>query len=193
MKTKILLLGNTGQVGWELNRTLITLGDLVAIDYPQINMADENNIRSLAEKYQPDIIINATAYTDVDKAESEQDLALAINGTGPGILAEIVQEQNAFLIHFSTDYIFDGSKHGFYTEGDQPAPINVYGSTKLAGEIAIKERTNSFFIFRTSWVYSNRRPCFVSKVFKWAMANEVLNIVEIKSAIRLRPVPWLKC
>jgi dTDP-4-dehydrorhamnose reductase len=175
---KILLLGSIGQVGWELNRTLLTLGELVALDYPEIDMADADNIRKTVRNVEPDLIINATAYTNVDKAESEPDLAMAINGTGPGILAEEAKRLGAALIHYSTDYVFDGTKGEPYTEEDEPNPINVYGETKLAGERAVQAVDGAYLIFRTSWVYSLRRPCFVTKVLKWAREQETLRIVD---------------
>ncbi len=175
---KILLLGNTGQVGWELNRTLPTLGELVALDYPHIDMADPDSIRSIVRETKPNLIVNATAYTNVDKAESEPDLAMAINGAGPGILAHEAKLMGAALIHYSTDYVFDGAKGSPYVEADQPNPINVYGETKLAGEKTIQEVGGTYLIFRTSWVYSMRRPCFVTKVLEWAKTKEELRIVD---------------
>jgi dTDP-4-dehydrorhamnose reductase len=175
---KILLLGNTGQLGWELHRSLLTLGEITALDYPQIDMADPDNIIQTVRAAEPDIIINATAYTDVDKAETERDLAMAINGTGPGILAEEAKQRGAALIHYSTDYVFDGTKGEPYTEEDQPNPLNVYGHTKLAGERAVQAVGGAYLIFRTSWVYSLRRPCFVTKVLQWARENETLRIVD---------------
>lgn len=178
MAMKILLLGKTGQVGWELNRTLLTLGDLVALDYPEIDLASAESIRGVVRRVKPNLIINATAYTDVDKAESEPDLAMAINGTGPGILAEEAKRLDAALIHYSTDYVFDGTKGAPYTEEDEPNPINVYGETKLAGERAVQDVGGAYLIFRTSWVYSLRRPCFVTKVLKWAREQETLRIVD---------------
>jgi dTDP-4-dehydrorhamnose reductase len=174
----ILLLGNTGQLGWELHRTLLTLGDLVTLDYPEIDMADPKSIRTVVRKYQPNLIVNATAYTDVDKAESEPELAMAINGIGPGILAEEIQSLGGALIHYSTDYVFDGTKGVAYTEEDKPNPLNVYGKTKLAGEQAVQAVGGAYLIFRTSWVYSLRRPCFVTKVLEWAHKNETLRIVD---------------
>ncbi|MDT8382708.1 MAG: dTDP-4-dehydrorhamnose reductase [Brevefilum sp.] len=175
---KILLLGNTGQLGWELNRTLLTLGDLVALDFPQIDMADPDNIQSIVREHEPGLIVNATAYTDVEKAENQSDLAMAINGKGPGILAEEAKRLGGGLIHYSTDYIFDGKKGESYIEEDVPNPLSVYGSTKLAGEKAVQDVDGNYLIFRTSWVYSLRRPCFVTKVLKWARENEVLRIVD---------------
>lgn len=175
---KILLLGNTGQLGWELNRTLLPLGELVALDFPQINMADPESIRSIVRAHKPALIINATAYTDVDKAESEVNLATAINAKGPGVLAKEANRLNAALVHYSTDYVFDGTKGEPYTEEDQPNPLSVYGETKLLGEQAVQKSGDAFLIFRTSWVYSLRRPCFVTKVLQWARQHKTLRIVD---------------
>ena len=175
---KILLLGNTGQLGWELNRTLLTLDDLIALDYPQIDMSDPDSIRSVMRKHEPDLVINATAYTNVNKAESEPELAMAINGTGPGVLAEEAKRSSIAIIHYSTDYVFDGTKGTPYIEEDQPNPLSVYGKTKLAGEEAVQAVGGAYLLFRTSWVYSLRRPCFVTKVLQWARERETLRIVD---------------
>ena len=175
---KILLLGNTGQLGWELNRTLLTLGELTALDYPQINMADPGSLKTIIREHKPNLIINATAYTDVDKAESEPEKAMAINATGPRVLAEEALKTGAALIHYSTDYVFDGSKGTAYTEEDEPNPINMYGSSKLRGEQAIKQVGGAYLILRTAWVYSMRRTCFVTKVLEWANKQKVLRIVD---------------
>lgn len=174
----ILLLGNTGQLGWELHRSLLPLGEITAFDYPQIDMANLRSIQAVIKDTKPDIIINATAYTDVDKAESEPELAQAINATGPGILAEEAQKRKAAIIHFSTDYVFDGTKGSPYTENDQPNPLGAYGKTKLAGEQAVGAVEGAHLIFRTSWVYSLRRPCFVTKALQWARKNQILRIVD---------------
>jgi len=175
---KILLLGNTGQVGWELNRTLLTLGELVALDYPQVDMADPKSIQNIVRDIKPQIIVNATAYTDVDKAEEQPELAEAINGVGPGILAEEACKLGAALIHYSTDYVFDGTKGEPYTAEDVPNPINQYGLSKLHGEQAVQAVARAYLLFRTSWVYSLGRPCFVTKVLEWARTREVLRIVD---------------
>jgi len=175
---KILLLGNTGQLGYELNRTLLSLGNLVAIDFPHVDMSDPDNIRSMVREHQPNLIINATAYTNVDKAESETELAKAINVTGPGILAEEVKKIRGALIHYSTDYVFDGTKGDAYIESDKPTPLSIYGETKEAGEQAVQSVGGAYLIFRTSWVYSMRRPCFVTKVLEWARKHETLRIVD---------------
>src|SRR5450759_5854262 len=124
---KILLIGNTGQLGWELQRALQPQGSVIAIDYPEINMADANSIQKTVEQHHPQVIFNASAYTAVDKAESEPGLAGAINNTGPGFLAEAAKKLDAAIIHYSTDYVFDGSKGVPYLETDHPNPLNVYG------------------------------------------------------------------
>ena len=178
MTIKILLLGNTGQLGWELNRTLFTLGELTALDYPQINMADPENIRALVRRMRPNIVVNATAYTNVDQAEIEPNLAYAINAAGVEVLALETAELGSALVHYSTDYGCDGQKGTPYTEDDLPSPLNVYGKTKLAGENKVKDCTEIYLVFRTSWVYSLRRPSFVTKVLQWAREQETLRIVD---------------
>jgi dTDP-4-dehydrorhamnose reductase len=174
---KILLFGKLGQLGWELNRSLITLGELTVVDYPQINFSKPKDIRSLVRDVSPDVIVNAVAYTAVDKAEQEQDLAYAINAIAPGILAEEAIRLKAALIHYSTDYVFDGTKGSAYLETDTPNPINVYGKSKLDGEKRIQESEGTFLIFRTSWVYSLRKESFVTKMLKLARTQPVLRIV----------------
>jgi dTDP-4-dehydrorhamnose reductase len=174
---KLLLLGNTGQLGWELQRTLQPLGVVVALDYPEINMADASNIRKTLQEHRPDVIINATAYTAVDKAESEPELAEAINATGPGVLAEEARKLKAVLVHYSTDYVFDGKKGAPYIETDLPNPLNVYGLSKLHGEQAIQQVGGAYLILRTSWVYSLRQGGFVNKVLEWARRQEPLRMV----------------
>jgi dTDP-4-dehydrorhamnose reductase len=178
LKNKILLLGNIGQLGWELHRSLFPIGEITALDFPQVDMANADGIRKIVYQIKPNLIVNATAYTNVNKAESEPELALAINGIGPGILAKAAKEINAGFIHFSTDYVFNGQKGTAYTEEDAPNPINVYGETKLAGEQAVQDVGGIYLIFRTSWVYSLRRPCFVTKFLQWAKVHETLRIVD---------------
>jgi dTDP-4-dehydrorhamnose reductase len=175
---KLLLLGNTGQLGWELERTLQPLGQVVALDFPGIDMANADSIRKVVRQQSPQVIVNATAYTAVDKAESEPDLAYAINATGPGVLAEEARRLNAALIHYSTDYVFDGTKGTPYVETDLPHPLNVYGQSKLAGEQAIQSVDGTYLILRTAWVYSLRRESFVTKVLQWARQYETLRIVD---------------
>ena len=177
MTGKILLLGNTGQLGWELQRTLAPLGEVIGVDYPAINLAQPESIQQVIQQTQPQIIINATAYTAVDRAESEPDLAMAINGTAPRILAEAARRLGASLIHYSTEYVFDGSKGCAYVETDSPNPLGVYGSSKLAGEEAIAQVGGAYLTLRTSWVYSVRRPSFVTKVMEWSRQQPVLRMV----------------
>ena len=174
---KILLLGKNGQLGWELQRTLAPLGQVISLDLPEINLVDPDSIVSVARKIEPQVIVNATAYTAVDRAESEPEIASAVNAQSPGMLAEVSNEIHAGLIHFSTNYVFNGEKGSPYTEADTPDPKNVYGKSKLAGEIAIQQTDASYMIFRTSWVYSLRGNNFVSKVLGWARKQSSLRIV----------------
>ena len=175
---KILQIGTKGQLGWELLRTCAPLGEVVALDYPDVDLSDSVGLRALVRSVRPDIIINAAAYTNVDKAESEPELARAINATGPGILAEEAQKTHAVLVHYSTDYVFDGTKGSPYVETDQPNPLNVYGQTKLEGEQAIAASGCVNLILRTSWVYSMRQGGFVTKVLQWAREQEVMRVVD---------------
>jgi len=174
----ILLLGKYGQLGWELHRSLASLGDIVAIDYPEINLLELDSLVGLIRQLRPKIIVNATAYTAVDQAELEPEIAEAINSLAPGILAELAKENQSVFIHFSTDYVFDGFKGSPYVESDIPNPLGVYGSSKLGGEKAIQDMDPAYLIFRTSWVYSLRRDSFVSKVLSWARAQTELRIVD---------------
>ena len=174
---QILLLGKYGQLGWELNRTLSTLGDLQVFDYPDIDMAKPESLRHLIRKIQPNVIVNATAYTDVDKAGSEPDLTYAINQDAPAVLAEEAQQVNAALVHFSTDYVFDGNTDKPYCEDDIPNPLNIYGKSKLGGERAIENIGGAYLILRTSLMYSLRRDSFVTKVLQWSRNNKTLRIV----------------
>jgi len=176
---KILLLGKTGQLGSELGEILPRFGKCVALDYPEVDMADAESIRAVLRKYTPDVIFNATAYTAVDRAESEIELAEAINGRGPGILAEEAQKRNALLFHYSTDYVFDGEKGAPYIERDLPNPLSIYGRSKLHGEKAVAGVDGNYLIFRTSWVYSLQSDSgFVKKALGWSRHHETLKIVD---------------
>lgn len=174
----ILLVGSTGQLGWELHRCLISYRKVVALDFPEINLAEPESIRSKIHEIQPSILINAAAYTKVDKAENEPDLAHAVNAAAPRVMAEEGNRLGCLLIHFSTDYIFDGRTNHPYREDDPPHPLNVYGATKLEGEQAIQAISRNFLIFRTSWLYSMRRESFISKVLEWASHSNELRIVD---------------
>lgn len=174
---KILLIGKTGQLGWELHRAVAPLGEVVAVDYPEIDLANADSIANLVRQTAPNLILNPAAYTAVDRAESEPALAMAINGVAPGLLAELAREMNAGLVHYSTDYVFDGTKGTSYVETDLPNPLNVYGRTKLAGDLAVEQVAGAYWIFRTSWVYSLRRDSFLKKVWGWARQHPTLRIV----------------
>jgi len=175
---RILLLGKNGQLGWELQRTLAPLGEITALDYVELDLQDFDTLRQTVRGLRPELIVNASAYTNVDKAESESEKAYAINGTVPGILAEETARLNAALIHYSTDYAFDGAKGRPYSETDAPNPLNVYGKSKLEGEKAIQAVGLAYLILRTAWVYSLRGNSFVSKVLQWSRQNETLRIVD---------------
>jgi dTDP-4-dehydrorhamnose reductase len=174
---RILLLGKDGQLGWELQRCLAPLGEVIALDYPEIDLAQPEGIREIAAAARPQVIVNATAYTAVDRAESEPELAFAINARAPEVLAETAEELGAALVHYSTDYVFDGTKGSAYVEDDPTHPLGVYGQSKLEGERAVRAAGGSYWIFRTSWVYSLRRDSFVTKVLGWARQNPTLKVV----------------
>ena len=173
----ILLTGMNGQVGWELQRTLQPLGTLIALDRTQLDLTNPDRINAVLREVNPAIIVNPAAYTAVDKAESEIDLATTINATAPGILAEAAKRQDALLIHYSTDYVFDGSKPIPYVESDPVSPINIYGRSKLAGEQAIQASGCRHLIFRTSWVYGLRGQNFLRTMLRLAKERDELRVV----------------
>jgi len=176
---RIVLFGKNGQLGWELKCTLSSLGEIIAFDYEDLDLADFKKLSSKLDELKPDLIVNASAYTAVDRAETEQDLAMKVNGEAPGIIAEAARRSGAMLVHYSTDYVFDGTKGTPYVETDPAHPINVYGESKLAGEQAIQQATEAFLILRTSWVYSLRlQGGFVNKILQWSRQNETLRIVQ---------------
>jgi len=174
---KILLFGKDGQVGWELQRALAPLGKVIALTRQQLDLGSPDAIRTALRQHRPDIIVNPAAYTAVDKAESEPDLAQAVNSTAPGILAEEAKLSDALLVHYSTDYVFDGCKAAPYTEHDTPNPQSVYGKTKLAGEQAIQAVGGRHLILRTSWVYGVHGGNFVKTVLRLARERDSLRIV----------------
>jgi dTDP-4-dehydrorhamnose reductase len=174
----ILLLGKFGQLGWELHRCLAPFGELTAVDYPEIDLTDIESVDKLVLDIRPDVIVNATAYTAVDRAEDEPELAMAINSQAPRRLAELAHDMGLALIHYSTDYVFDGTKGIPYVETDLPNPLGMYGKSKYAGEMAIEEVGGAYLILRTSWVYSLRRDSFVTKVLGWAREHTSLRIVD---------------
>lgn len=178
MMNRILLLGKHGQLGWELRRTLAPLGPLTAIDREEVDLSQPEQLRQVLADLRPQVIVNASAYTDVDGAESRPQLAMSVNRDTPAILAEESRRLHIPLIHYSTDFVFDGALGRAYTETDAPNPLNTYGQSKLAGERAIQETGCTHLVFRTSWVYSLRGNGFVSKVLRWAREQEILRVVD---------------
>ena len=156
---KILLTGKNGQVGFELQRAVAPLGEVVAVDHQECDLANADAIRQLLAEVKPQVIINPAAYTAVDKAEAEPDLAGAINAIAPRVFGEEAARLGMLVIHYSTDYVFDGSKAGAYLETDVPNPQSVYGQTKLAGEQALQASGADHLIFRTSWVFGATQAC----------------------------------
>jgi dTDP-4-dehydrorhamnose reductase len=174
---KILLLGKNGQVGWELQRTLAALGQVWAFDYPEIDFAEGAALRKLVLEHKPQILVNACAYTAVDKAESEPERALLINGLAPGVLAEAAKQTGALLVHYSTDYVYDGTKRTPYVETDATNPLSAYGRTKLAGDQAIQQVGCDHLIFRLCWVYGARGQNFMLTMLRLARERETLRVV----------------
>jgi dTDP-4-dehydrorhamnose reductase len=175
---RILLTGKNGQVGAELQRALPVLGEVIALGRQDLDLASPDVLRRTVRDTKPDVIVNAAAYTAVDRAESEPELAAAVNGNAPGILAEEAQRSGAFLVHYSTDYVFDGTKDTPYTEDDTPNPLNAYGRSKLAGENAIRASGVSHYIFRTSWVYAAHGHNFLNTILRLARERRELKIVD---------------
>ena len=176
--TNVLLTGRTGQVGRELECLLAPPIRLASLDRSQIELASPDSIQNAVRRIAPDIIVNAAAYTAVDKAESEADLAMQVNGVAPGVLAEEAKRIDALLIHYSTDYVYDGAKGEPYVEEDPPNPSNTYGRTKLAGERAIAAVGGAYLILRTSWIYSRQPPNFVLTMLKLGQEKKELAVVD---------------
>jgi dTDP-4-dehydrorhamnose reductase len=177
MRPKILLTGKSGQIGRELNELLPHLGDLVALDRTQLDLNKPDEIRQTIRSIRPGLIVNAAAYTAVDQAETDETAAQAANADAPGLMAEEARRIGAAMVHYSTDYVFDGSKTTPYVETDPTNPINVYGRTKLAGEGAIRENGVPYVIFRTAWVYAHEGKNFLLTVLRLATQREELRIV----------------
>jgi dTDP-4-dehydrorhamnose reductase len=175
---RVMLTGKNGQVGWELQHTLLPLGEVITLCREDLDLEKPEQICEMVRRIKPDIIVNAAAYTAVDKAEEEPVRAAAVNSIAPGILAEEAKRLNALLVHYSTDYIFDGTKTTPYKEDDMPNPINVYGRTKLAGELAIQAVGGPHLILRTSWVYGARGKNFLLTILRLASEREELRIVD---------------
>ena len=175
---KILLTGKTGQIGEELNKIVGDLGNLITVDKEQLDLSKPNSIEPVILDIKPDIIINSAAYTAVDKAEEEPDLAMTVNAVAPGLLAKAARKVGAGLIHYSTDFVFDGCSEIPYKEEDPPNPLNVYGKTKLAGEKAIAEVGVPFLIIRTSWVYSLHGKNFLRTIKKLAEEKDTIQVID---------------
>lgn len=174
---KILLLGKDGQVGWELQRALAPLGELRACGRAEADFSDPESLRVLVRAFAPDIIVNAAAYTAVDKAESDEAAAHTCNAVAPGVLAEEAAACGAWLVHYSTDYVFDGSKEGAWVETDAVNPLSVYGRTKYEGEARIRTSGARYLILRTSWVFASHGGNFAKTMLRLAKERETLNVV----------------
>lgn len=178
---KILLLGKNGQVGWELQRSLAPLGELVSLDRHSTdycgNLADRDGLRHTLQTLKPDLIVNAAAYTAVDKAETDRDTAMLINGLAPQVMAQEAQRSGALLVHYSTDYVFNGRGVEPWAESAVASPVNYYGQTKLAGEQAIRTSGCQHLIFRTSWIYAARGSNFAKTMLRLAAERDTLSVI----------------
>lgn len=179
MAKKILLLGKNGQVGWELQRALSPIGHLLALGRHDFG-GDLNDFKALKQRisdYKPDVIVNASAYTAVDKAESDEKLAFQVNAESVALLATLANQHNSLLVHYSTDYVFDGSGSAPWTETDTPNPLNIYGKSKLAGEQVVQEIAHQYLIFRTSWVYGVHGNNFIKTMLRLGRDRDSLSVV----------------
>jgi dTDP-4-dehydrorhamnose reductase len=175
---RILIVGNAGQLGRELEKIFVGFGSIFGVDRESVDLADPAQTRELVRRTAPDVILNAAAYTAVDRAESERDLAYAINEGAPRVLAEEALRRDALFVHYSTDYVFDGGKSSPWVETDAPNPLSVYGASKLAGELAVENIGGKFLIFRTSWVYGPHGNNFLLTMLRLARERDRLSIVD---------------
>lgn len=180
---RILLIGASGQVGWELQRTLAPLGRVIAASYegehgPQVDLSDPKSLSVLVQDTEPDAVINAAAYTAVDKAETEPELAQRINAEAPGMLGGLLRDRGVPIIHYSTDFVFAGNADRPYREDDQPGPLNVYGETKLGGEHALMATGANAVILRTSWVYGVHGQNFLLSMLRLFREKDELKVVD---------------
>jgi len=174
---RIVLFGKNGQLGWEFQRILPILGEVIALGRDEVDVSNLQKVKETLDKLKPNLIINTSAYTEVDRAETDVESAMNINALAPAVMAEAARKQDAVFIQYSTDYVFDGKKDIPYTENDPTHPLNTYGRSKLMGEENIKQAGDAYLILRTSWVYSLRGNSFVNKVLGWARKNENLKVV----------------
>lgn len=174
----ILVTGKSGQLGWELRRALAPLGPLVAVDVEEMPLEDTDAIRRTIRRLRPTLVVNAAAYTAVDRAEDEAEQAMAVNGVAPAVIADEVKSLGGGLVHYSTDYVFDGAKPFPYKEDDPPRPTSVYGETKLAGEAGVRGVGAPHLILRTSWVYGARGRNFARSILTAAAAGAPLRVVD---------------
>jgi dTDP-4-dehydrorhamnose reductase len=176
--SNILIFGRIGQLGWELRHKLACLGQVSAVEYPEVDFTKPDSLRAVVQALKPAVIVNSAAYTAVDKAEAEPELAMAINASAPAVLAEEARQLGSLLVHFSTDYVFDGAGQSARVETDPTGPLNVYGRTKLAGDQAIQASGCAHLIFRTSWVYGARGNNFLLTMLRLAQERSELRVVD---------------
>lgn len=174
----IVVIGRSGQVACELQRCLPALGRVAVVGRPEVDLADPHSLRQMIRSLRPDVLVNAGAYTAVDRAESESHQAMAVNAVGSQVLAEETKRINALLVAYSTDYVFDGSKASPYTESDVANPLNVYGASKLAGDRAIEAAAGDYLVFRTSWVFGPRGHNFLRTIARLVLEREVIRVVD---------------
>jgi dTDP-4-dehydrorhamnose reductase len=177
-RPRVLILGGPGQLGLELQRSFAGTNPMVAVDREIVDLAIPDQIRAIVREVKPDVILNSAAYTAVDRAESQPEIAAAVNARAPRILAEEALRSGALLVHYSTDYVFDGMKEGPWSEDDATAPLNAYGATKLAGEEAIRQVGGRYLIFRTSWVYGPHGRNFLLTMLRLGKERDVLSVVD---------------
>jgi dTDP-4-dehydrorhamnose reductase len=175
--TKVFLIGAYGQVGWELRRALLPFGEVRAFDRDTLNLLDESAVRGEVRDFSPDVIVNAAAYTAVDRAETERELCRSLNVRAPEILAEEAEKLGAWMVHYSTDYVFNGKNDRPWTEGDVPDPVNYYGESKLDGDMAVARAASRHLIFRTSWVYASRGSNFPLTMLRLFTEKKELRVV----------------
>jgi dTDP-4-dehydrorhamnose reductase len=173
----IVVFGLNGQVGWNLRRTLACLGNVIAVGPPDVDFRNHDSVIAILRQSKPAVIVNAAAYTAVDECEAREDIAFAVNATAAGIIAEEAKRQKSLLVHYSSDYVFDGKKPESYQETDAPNPLNVYGRTKLAGDVAVQAAGGEYIVFRTSWVYGARGKNFLLTILRLARERSELRIV----------------